>query len=66
MTELQTTCPLCGTTSANPNDIREGFCGSCHAFTQHCTFWPRCKDEPVKVYGNIALCQIHSDAIGEP
>lgn len=27
------TCPVCGMTSYNPNDIREGFCGNCHAWT---------------------------------
>jgi uncharacterized C2H2 Zn-finger protein len=27
------TCPRCGMTSANPNDVREGYCGNCHAFT---------------------------------
>lgn len=27
------TCPDCGYTSYNPNDIREGFCGLCHDWT---------------------------------
>jgi hypothetical protein len=27
------TCPVCGMTSYNPNDIREGYCGNCHAWT---------------------------------
>lgn len=27
------TCPNCGATSYNPNDIREGYCGNCHDFT---------------------------------
>jgi ribosomal protein L37E len=27
------TCPRCGWTSYNPNDIREGYCGHCHAWT---------------------------------
>jgi hypothetical protein len=27
------TCPRCKMTSHNPNDIREGYCGSCHAWT---------------------------------
>lgn len=27
------TCPECGMTSYNPNDIREGYCGNCHAYT---------------------------------
>jgi ribosomal protein L37E len=28
------TCPRCGRTSYNPNDIREGYCGFCHDWTQ--------------------------------
>jgi hypothetical protein len=27
------TCPDCGRTSHNPNDVREGYCGACHAWT---------------------------------
>lgn len=27
------TCPRCGRTSYNPNDIREGYCGNCHDWT---------------------------------
>lgn len=27
------TCPECGMTSYNLNDIRFGYCGKCHAFT---------------------------------
>ena len=27
------TCPVCGMTSYNPNDIREGYCGHCHDWT---------------------------------
>jgi len=27
------TCPRCGKTSHNPNDEKNGYCGSCHAFT---------------------------------
>lgn len=27
------TCPVCGRTSYNPNDIREGYCGFCHDWT---------------------------------
>jgi hypothetical protein len=27
------TCPDCGATSYNPNDIREGYCGRCHRWT---------------------------------
>jgi hypothetical protein len=28
------TCPVCGMTSWNPNDVRYGYCGNCHAFTR--------------------------------
>lgn len=28
------TCPRCGMTSYNPNDIREGYCGHCHDWTR--------------------------------
>ena len=27
------TCPRCGMTSSNPNDVREGYCGNCHDWT---------------------------------
>lgn len=27
------TCPRCGRTSWNPNDVREGYCGACHDWT---------------------------------
>lgn len=27
------TCPKCGMTSYNPNDIRTGYCGNCHEWT---------------------------------
>jgi transposase len=27
------TCPVCGKTSHNPNDVREGYCGYCHDWT---------------------------------
>jgi hypothetical protein len=28
------TCPRCGATSHNPNDVEEGYCGRCHAWTR--------------------------------
>lgn len=34
------TCPRCGRTSHNPNDVRERYCGNCHLFTDDIlTFW---------------------------
>lgn len=26
------TCPKCGRTSHNPNDVRERYCGNCHQY----------------------------------
>lgn len=28
------TCPVCGAISFNPTDIREGYCGRCHDWTE--------------------------------
>jgi transcription elongation factor Elf1 len=28
------TCPRCGRTSHNPNDVQEGYCGHCHDWTR--------------------------------
>lgn len=28
------TCPVCGMTSHNPNDVTEGYCGNCHDWTR--------------------------------
>jgi hypothetical protein len=27
------TCPVCGRSSWNTNDAREGYCGACHGYT---------------------------------
>jgi len=27
------TCPQCQMTSYNPNDVAQGYCGNCHAWT---------------------------------
>lgn len=32
-TVLSFTCPVCGRTSYNANDVQYGYCGKCHAFT---------------------------------
>jgi hypothetical protein len=32
LTDNSITCHTCGRTSANPNDIRERYCGHCHVF----------------------------------
>ena len=31
---LSITCPNCGTTSHNPTDIAQGYCGNCHDWTR--------------------------------
>jgi ribosomal protein L37E len=28
------TCPRCGSTSWHVEDVRQGYCGACHAFTR--------------------------------
>lgn len=33
MTERSITCPACGMTSYNSNDVEQGYCGNCHAWT---------------------------------
>lgn len=33
MTESSFTCPRCGATSHNPNDVAQGYCGACHDWT---------------------------------
>jgi protein-arginine kinase activator protein McsA len=30
---ISITCPVCGMTSYNVNDVREGYCGNCHTYT---------------------------------
>lgn len=30
---LTIVCPRCTRASSNPNDVREGYCGACHAWT---------------------------------
>jgi hypothetical protein len=32
-TQPSITCPQCGATSYNPNDVREGYCGRCNDWT---------------------------------
>ena len=27
------TCPVCGAVSSHPEDLANGYCGACHAFT---------------------------------
>jgi chitosanase len=39
------TCPQCGRTSYNPNDVREGYCGWCHDYTRADTELARLRAE---------------------
>lgn len=32
-TEFSITCPKCGMTTYDPDDIEEGYCGKCHDWT---------------------------------
>ncbi len=34
------TCPRCGRTSHDPNDVRERYCGNCHDWTQLGAVYP--------------------------
>jgi ribosomal protein L37E len=48
------TCPKCGMTSYNPNDVLNGYCGNCHEYTglhpSHQHTWVYVDDE----YGSLA------------
>lgn len=35
MSSSSFTCPVCGRTSHNPNDVTEQWCGACHGATGH-------------------------------
>lgn len=38
LTEMSITCPKCGMTSHNPNDVRERYCGNCQVFIDDAEF----------------------------
>jgi hypothetical protein len=38
------TCPRCGMTSHNANDVRERYCGNCHLFHDDMLIDPDCRD----------------------
>jgi hypothetical protein len=46
------TCPVCGRTSWNPGDVREGYCGNCHDWTSPRPDDPGMSDPPGKIQGN--------------
>jgi hypothetical protein len=41
VTAVAITCPVCGKTSHHPEDVRQGYCGNCHAFTHGRRLEPR-------------------------
>lgn len=43
------TCPECGMTSYNPNDVREGYCGNCHDFTSRVPEMPTLSPTPMNL-----------------
>jgi hypothetical protein len=58
------TCPICSRTSHHPEDVAQGYCGACHAFTRECASGgPRCRSTPTTIFGNIAFCAAHAEEI---
>lgn len=59
MTQVQPsiTCPQCGNTSYNPNDIREGYCGYCHWWTSDPDLGPHFAAVQVQVEQGAAAMQ---------
>lgn len=45
MSEPSITCPICGSTSRNINDVEQGYCGRCQAYTRGATV-----SEPLNEY----------------
>ena len=43
-------CPECSTTSFNPNDIRENYCGRCHKFFPEEPINPDREPDPADEY----------------
>jgi hypothetical protein len=62
--EPSITCPICAATSHHPEDVRQGYCGHCHAFTRDCS-WPRCPAPGAVVFGNVAFCEVHAEPVEE-
>lgn len=70
------TCPRCGATSYNPNDVRYGYCGRCHAYTgekvcdveghQGCTVFECRWGAPLLLAGDRAAagCEAYEDEHG--
>lgn len=52
-------CTICGSESFHPDDVRTGYCGTCHAFTRSCALMA-CAGPGAVVLGNIAVCVDHA------
>lgn len=57
------TCPRCEATSHNPNDVREQYCGRCHAF--HDDMPPRLAPVDRMVFDELFACAKHGSSSGE-
>lgn len=53
------TCPICDATSHHPEDVKQGYCGHCHAFTRDCARGS-CSKTPTTRFGNISFCTEHA------
>lgn len=63
------TCPVCGATSYNPNDVANGYCGACHDFTGTCRYFLLCEKAAegyveVPVLGKVPTCRRCARHIG--
>jgi hypothetical protein len=56
-------CPVCDKRSYHPEDLRQGFCNGCRAFTGRCSIGG-CAERPARIAGNVALCAPHAEEIG--
>ena len=41
------TCPVCGYTSYNPNDVKNRYCGNCHVFIDDAVKWSKSLHEDI-------------------
>ena len=56
-------CPKCGMVSHNPNDVRERYCGNCHAF--HEDFARTMSDDELIEPRRIKFCKDAGDGSWE-
>lgn len=53
------TCPNCGRTSYNPNDVRERFCGACHRYHSYM------EEMALRILGNTGRYSVKDNETGE-